>query len=165
MTIDMNKSCCFTGHRPEKCKGTELNIRTKLIEGIERAVAEGFDAFITGMAPGVDTWAAEEVLKLKQEKSNIKLICAVPFKGVERNRTPEQKETFYSILEKADHIEYICPKYTRWCFYARNEWMVDSAKRVIAVFNGTHGGTEHTINYAKKKVREIAMINDAEWER
>ena len=30
------------------------------------------------MAPGVDIWAAEEVLELKKANSEIKLICAVP---------------------------------------------------------------------------------------
>ena len=161
MKIDINKVCCFTGHRPEKCKDSEMNIRSKLAEEIKIAVDDGFDTFITGMALGVDTWAAEEVLKLHREKNNIQLVCAVPFKGVERNRTLEQQESFNAILSKANYVEYICQKYTRWCFYARNEWMVDRAKRVIAVFNGMHGGTEHTINYAKKNEREIVMINDA----
>ena len=162
MTNDMNKTCCFTGHRPEKCKGTETVIRSKLTEEIHKAVKDGFDTFITGTAPGVDTWAAEEVLKFKEENTHIGLICAVPFKGVKRNRTPEQQESFAAILSEADYVEYICQKYTRWCFHARNKWMVGHAKRVIAVFNGTHGGTENTINYAKKSEREIVMISGAE---
>lgn len=161
MTFDMNKSCCFTGHRPTKLNADEKDIREKLAEEIRKAADEGIDTFITGMATGVDTWAAEEVLKLKKEKSNIQLVCAVPFKGVERKRTQEEKELFYSILKEASHVEYICPGFTKRCFYDRNRWMVDRAGRLIAVFNGTHGGTEYTINYAKENGREIVMINDS----
>lgn len=160
MEIDINKACCFTGHRPEKCKGTEADIRKQLNDEIRKAINDGFSFFITGMAPGVDTWAAEEVLKIKAEITGIELICAVPFEGVEKNRTPELQSRFREILNKADNITYICPKYTRWCFHARDEWMVNLAARVIAVFNGTHGGTEFTINYAKKNNRDLVLIND-----
>lgn len=160
MELNINNTCCFTGHRPEKCRGSEAYLREQLALKIKDAIKEGYTAFITGMASGVDTWAAEEVLKIKAERGEIKLICAVPFHGVEKNRTPEQQESFRSILSKADEVAYICQKYRRWCFYARNEWMVDRASRVIAVFNGTRGGTEHTVNYAKKKERTLDLIAD-----
>ena len=161
MEIDINKACCFTGHRPEKCIGSEDVIRAFLLKKIQNAIHDGFDTFITGMAPGVDIWAAEEVLKIKEENSEIKLVCAVPFKGVERKRTAEQKELFNQIMDRSDSITYICPKQTRWCFYARDRWMVDHSARIIAVFNGTPGGTEYTINYAQKKNRKVVLIKDS----
>ena len=43
------------------------------------------------MAQRVDIWAAEEIYKIKAGHDEIKLICAVPFYGVELNRTPEQR--------------------------------------------------------------------------
>jgi len=160
--IDIKKACCFTGHRPEKCKGTEAEIRKRLNEEIRSAISAGFSVFITGMATGVDTWAAEEVLNIKAENHDIKLICAVPFEGMEKNRPPELQNRYKEILNKADSITYICPKYTAWCFHKRNEWMVDHAAKVIAVFNGTPGGTEYTINYAKRNARDIVLIIDEE---
>ena len=158
----IDKTCCFTGHRPEKCKGKEEYIREQLATAIQKAINDGVDTFITGMAPGVDIWGAEEVLKTKHAYDGIKLVCAVPFQGVEKNRASEQQRVFADILNKADDVRYICRKYRRWCFHARDEWMVDHAARVIAVFNGTHGGTEFTINYAKKLNRDITMIYDVE---
>ena len=124
MEIEISKACCFTGHRPEKCIGSEDVIRTMLLKEIQNAICDGYNTFITGMATGVDTWAAEEVLKIKEEKHEIKLVCAVPFKGVEKKRTKEQQDSFQMILNKADCVTYVCPKYTRWCFYARNEWSI-----------------------------------------
>ena len=162
MEIEINKSCCFTGHRPEKCIGSEEVIRAMLLKEIQNAIHDGFDTFITGMANGVDTWAAEEVLKIKEDNNEIKLVCAVPFKEVEKKRTVEEQKLFQRILNKSEETTYICPKQTRWCFYARDKWMVNHSTRVIAVFNGTHGGTEYTINYANKKEREVILLNDAE---
>ena len=160
--IDFNKTCCFTGHRPEKLMGTEDYIRSRLAEEIWNAINDGYTTFITGMAPGVDTWAAQEVMRQKAANSDIKMICAVPFKGVEKKRTQEEQALFNTILNAADMVEYICTKYQHWAFQARDRWMVDHAARVIAVFNGTHGGTAITINIAKEKERDIVMIEDGE---
>ena len=46
--------CCFTGHRPEKLKRTEDEIKKGLEEAILKAVSDGYTMFITGMARGVD---------------------------------------------------------------------------------------------------------------
>ena len=61
----IDKTCCFTGHRHEKCKGKEEYMRKQLAKAIQKAINDGVDTFITGMAPGVDIWGAEEVLKIK----------------------------------------------------------------------------------------------------
>ena len=35
-------------------------------------------------------------------------------------------------------------------FQKRDEWIVDHASRVIAVYDGVQGGTKNTIDYAMK---------------
>ena len=45
---------CFTGHRPEKITRFGWIIRRSLKKEINRAIADGFTVFITGMARGVD---------------------------------------------------------------------------------------------------------------
>lgn len=160
MGNSFEQTCCFTGHRPNKCRGTEEEIRARLTVAIQTAINRGYNTFITGMAPGVDTWAAEEVLKKKVENAEIKLIAAVPFPGVEKKRTVELQNSFKAILDNADDVQYVCTKYQFWAFHARDAWMVDHSSMVIAVFNGSSGGTEWTINYAKKKNRMIAIIKD-----
>ena len=65
MVILEIKRCCFTGHRPEKLNITEEEVKRLLEITIKRAVKEGFHTFITGMARGVDMWAGEIVLNLK----------------------------------------------------------------------------------------------------
>ena len=46
--------CCFTGHRPEKLSVSERDAKVMLEKEIRLAIADGFNVFITGMAPGVD---------------------------------------------------------------------------------------------------------------
>ena len=75
---------CFTGHRPEKLKQSESVIVKALETAIKEAIADGKNVFISGMARGVDIWAAEIVLRLRNEGQNVKLICASPYEGFER---------------------------------------------------------------------------------
>ncbi len=35
-------------------------------------------------------------------------------------------------------------------YQRRNEWMVDHSAKVIAIYNGTAGGTKKTIDYAER---------------
>lgn len=140
--------CCFTGHRPEKLHRSERKIRIELENEIRKAIQCGYVTFITGMARGVDIWAAEIVLQLKKEHYPIHLICACPYPGFEEAWSAEWRNRYYAVLGKADLIRHISPQYSRECFQIRNEWMVNHSSRVIAVFNGQPGGTKKTIYYA-----------------
>ena len=66
-------TCCFTGHRPEKMTQTESEIRPLLEEAIDSAINDGYITFITGMAMGVDIWAAEIVLERKKTNKELHL--------------------------------------------------------------------------------------------
>ena len=141
---------CFTGHRPEKLTRAEWLIKKDLEKEIRQAIADGKNVFITGMARGVDIWAAEIVLKLRDAGQPIKLMCACPYDGFEQGWHKEWQEQYRDILAASDFVKYVCPSYSRSCFQIRNEWMVNHASRVIAVFNGEKSGTKNTIDYAIK---------------
>jgi len=142
--------CCFTGHRPEKLNVPEKEVIAALRREIIVAADDGFITFITGMARGVDIWAAEIVLELKAAGRPLHLICASPYEGFERSWSPDWQRRYNNILAAADLVRYICPSYSRACFQIRNEWMVDHSARVIAAYNGESGGTRNTIVYAEK---------------
>ena len=151
------KRCCFTGHRPEKLHLPEDKIKSLLQTAIKQAIHDGFTTFISGMARGIDIWAAEIVLEERKHNDVIKLVCASPLVGFERSWNEQEKRLYHSIIENADYVKYVSDHYFRACFQVRNEWMVDRSSRVIAVFNGEKGGTLNTINYAKRK--NIEVIN------
>ena len=160
MLIELNRThrCCFTGHRPEKLTMPEAEVNAALETQIRAAIGHGFQTFISGMSRGVDIWAAEIVLRLRREGQKIRLVCAVPYPGFETRWSAEWQERYHRILNEADRIEYICPKYSPNCFQARNEWMVNHAARMIAVYNGSSGGTRNTLKYAESQGLSIIKI-------
>lgn len=86
-------------------------------------------------------------------------MCACPYDGFEVGWKQEWKAQYNTILAAADFVKYVCEGYSRSCFQIRNEWMVNHAIRVIAVFNGEQSGTKNTIDYASKVGVPIAYID------
>lgn len=150
--------CCFTGHRPEKLNRPEQEIKQELKKAIFRALEDDFNVFISGMARGVDIWAAEIVLQLRKEGVPVRLICACPYPGFERNWSSSWQTRYTSILRTADLVRFISPCYSSRCFQVRNEWMVNHSSKVIAVFNGQPSGTKNTIEYAQQQGISVQQI-------
>jgi uncharacterized phage-like protein YoqJ len=158
MEINVNKTFCFTGHRPNKLYGynrfEEGNI--KLRNAIKDSITymylvHGIDTFISGMALGWDLWAAEIVLEL-QNTYPIKLICAVPCKEHDAKFSYDDKKLYSYIIENANYVHNVTGlKYFPRCMQIRNKWMVNSSCGQIVGWDGTRGGTFNCINYANSK--------------
>lgn len=149
--------CRFTGHRPEKMATTENQAIKELEVAIRQAIDDGFSVFISGMAPGVDIWAAEIVLRLRdKENLPIKLIAANPHPNFIA-RWPEWKKRYITVMEAADLTRDICDGYKRGVYQIRNEWMVDHSARVVAIWNGKPSGTKNTVEYANRK--NVPVVN------
>ena len=112
---------CFTGHRPHKLHQPESVVIAALEAKIREAIDDGFVTFISGMAWGVDIWAAEIVLRLKAEGHPLHLIAAVPYEGFERGWDEDWKRRYHDALSKADLVKYVCDHYHRGCFQVRND--------------------------------------------
>ncbi len=152
------RRCCFTGHRPQKLHRAEIDIKKDLEEAIKKAISGGYSTFITGMAYGVDIWAGEIVVRLRESNPELHLIAAIPYPDFCARWSSDWKRRSDALLEKADLIKYICPSYNAGAYQRRNEWMVDHSAHVIAVFNGEKSGTKNTIDYARKCEVEIEII-------
>lgn len=158
MATDLIKhTCCFTGHRPEKLSVPESAVRARLAEEIGNAVEKGYLSFISGMARGFDIWAAEEVLALKAKNPAIRLICAVPHPGFEKNRSIPEKAEYKRLISAADRVFTVSDRYFSWCYQVRNRWMVNRSSLVIAGYSGIPSGTRNTILYAEENF--VPVIN------
>lgn len=154
----ISRRCCFTGHRPEKLNVSEEEVKKRLKIAISRAIEDGFNVFISGMARGIDMWAAEIVLEERCLNDEIKLVCVSPYKGVHTPWNYRERERYINILDNADVTKFVCEQYSSRCYHVRNCYMVDHSTRVIAAYNGEKGGTKNTVNYAKSKGIEVINV-------
>ena len=160
--INPSKTCCFTGHRPPVFPDNKQKLYWRIDSRLENVVKlliqQGYDTFITGMAPGFDCMAGTIIAIMKQDfppfrphGEDIRLICALPYDGflLKRNCIHAKEQQY--IMKWADEVVHVCPQAHRGSYQLRNRWMIDHSSHVIAYSSGISGGTQNTIRYAEKK--------------
>lgn len=150
--------CAFTGHRPEKIIECEGRIIVSLRKEILDAIDDGCNVFLTGMSRGVDLWAADIVIELRRYNKDLKLICVIPFEGMEDSWPVDWKKHYQIVLKQADWVQVLSDRYSQDVYQRRNKWLCDHASRLIAVYNGEPSGTRNTIKYAREQGIPIQMI-------
>lgn len=164
----MFENCCaFTGHRPKKfpwgydeSDARCIALKKALAGEIARLADAGYTDFFSGMAEGVDTWAAMEVLALKKERPALKLHCILPCPGQANQWTVSARKRYLSTLQIADSVVYVSDEYSESCMLERNRYLVDHAACLLAVYNGEQrGGTAMTVRYAERLRRKILVLN------
>lgn len=158
------ETCAFTGHRPHKFpwKDNEADPRCMALkETLEEQIAilagAGVTEYFTGGADGVDTLAAQTVLKLREEYPHIRLILVLPCRTQTRGWPDEDVRVYEAIKSAADKIRYTSEEYTRGCMHKRNRHLVDNSSICVSYMTKNTGSTAYTVDYARKK--HVRIIN------
>ena len=69
--VEIATTCCFTGPRPKNYpwgneKKCEAKIEERLKSAVQEAVKRGYRHFISGMAAGIDLFAAKIVVLMRE---------------------------------------------------------------------------------------------------
>ncbi len=166
MTKHDPTAVAITGHRPlhfsfgyDETHPACMELQAKMYMALHSLCKNGMVNFYCGMAQGVDLWAARMLLSLKCQYPSVNLIAAIPFPG-QADRWGEQSRANYNdILSQIDTRIIIETHYTKHCMFKRNRYMVDHANTLLAVFDGSKGGTAYTVSYAHQLNRTIHIIN------
>ena len=165
-----------TGHRPEKLGGdyyevnslTNIEIVQMMMRFILNKVCHDpiLGVFktsekvklITGMALGADLLFAETALLLKNMyPDRFILECAVPcYNHTSRWQDKKVIKRYNEILEEADSVKIVSERnYDDYVMQIRNEYIVDNSDVLLAIWNGSKGGTRNCVEYAMKTDIEI----------
>lgn len=175
----------FTGHRPNKLGGYNWNtsknktimkeLKHQIIHLINSTDEKQFH-FYFGGALGIDQMAFSicydiKYYELHLNQFKIVLEYAIPFLNQDvkwnindRNRWRQQMDDS-DIVTKVDTLEkYKIKGYKENIYYPakmqkRNQYMVDNSDIVIAVWDGSKGGTYNCVKYAQKLGKRIIQIN------
>lgn len=155
----------FTGHRP---KDLPLGFDQERFYGILNHVLNSGsrlgnatpqpDAFITGGALGIDTFAAEYALD-----HGIYLSIITPFTPDVMTKfwRYEDRERLLTHLNMANATRCLGDHYDGSLYQRRNEAMVDAAEAVLAFWTGKrYGGTFNCIAYALRREKPVVNLID-----
>ena len=136
-----------------------LSLKQSLARELEGLYRRGFRHFISGMAQGCDLYFAEAALALREQYPELTVEGAVPCPA-QADRWPEhQRRRWRDILARCDLESVMQQHYDRFCMLRRDRYMVDRSAAVLAVFDGTPGGTQYTLNDAMEKKLEIVLLD------
>ena len=161
------KICCFSGYRPEKMPPDMSEhapafrqMTDRLRQEIVHAAQSGYCCFLSGMSRGFDLWAAEAVLSLQKEGLPIELWAAVAFPSMQEYWEPEWQARYRTVLRQASRVFSVADAYVPNCYTMRDRLLVEKSSMCICFFDGKPGGTQYTVNYARK--RGLTVVNLAE---
>jgi uncharacterized phage-like protein YoqJ len=112
----------------------------------------------TGMARGVDLWAAAETVAARAAGFPLRLAAVLPYPGQETRWPPADRAAYTRCLSAADEVILCHPRppgdaaEARALLLARNARLVElvgPAGLLLAVWDGGPSGTAHTVRTAK----------------
>ena len=156
-----NRIVVATGHRPQKCGGfTEAAQHLLKQIAIDWLSALHPRGAVSGMALGWDTAIVEACLYL-----DLPYVACIPFRGQESQWPSASRHAYHEYLHNADN-DIVCSSggYSPHKMQIRNERMIDMALQygpgltnsiLLALWDGTSGGTENCLLYAQTRMQTI----------
>ena len=153
--------CCFTGPRffPwAEGSPQHREVLSRLDTAVQLAMELGATHFLCGNAVGVDTWAAERVIRQKKHHPELFLEIVLPFPGHN-----EKEPACQAVCQAADYVHVVgTSKCRRAAFYQRDRAMIERSGLLIAVESPIRkGGTARTFSLAQEKGIPILRIHSS----
>jgi uncharacterized phage-like protein YoqJ len=134
-----------TGHRPEKLGGYNIETQMRVLQLATNYLRGAKpDLVISGMAQGWDIALAQASKNL-----GIPYDAYVPFMGQETVWPQAARLYYHELLKHAREVFIVSPGgFTNAAMTKRNQAMVRNCDKLIALWDGSPGGTGNCIAYA-----------------
>lgn len=149
----------LTGHRPEKLDGYRLDtpfydrlrstLQQTILDGLRR---HGMLTLHSGLALGADTvWSKAILWARAQFPEQIRFVAEVPFPA-QADRWPAHgdREFWQHQIDTADQVNYYAERYSVQAMHLRNQGMIKPANLLLAVYDGSSGGTGSAVRFAQQ---------------
>lgn len=116
-------------------KAIQKELIVRLDEGLEWVIVSG--------QYGVELWAAEVVLDLKDDFPHLKLAVITPFLNHEKNWKDEKQDFYNMVISMADFVDavskqdYVGP----WQFKKTNEFLMNNSDGLLIVYDDENEGS------------------------
>lgn len=166
-------SCAIVSQRPTRFKfkyqeymTSCKRLKKRLHDVFVKLYRRGVCRFYVGGALGVDLWAGEILLRLKEqpEYSDIELVVVLPFAGHDAEWDARSKSRLKFLIDHSAETVTVgtAGESAAACYKRRSYYMVDHAGCLLAVYDNDssiRSGAGMTVNYALKKKLPITLIH------
>lgn len=150
-----------TGHRPDKLQGYDSKAEQLLynfaFHNLICHLSNG-DSILTGMAQGWD-----QAIALACHNLNIPFTAIIPFPNQDALWPRRARDDYRNLLKYATSAVLVSQGgFSTQKMQLRNQWIVDHSDSILAMHDGSHGGTYNCLQYAEGK-KPIVNLWD-KWE-
>lgn len=158
----MIKSVYVSGYRPHELgifndqhpgvpiikKALENELRTLLDDGLEWVIVSG--------QQGVETWAAEIVIKLKQEYPQLRYSIITPFLEIEKNWNEQNQQKYHSIVSQADFVTSVTkrPYEAPWQFIEKDKFIIQHTDALLLLYDEDQEASPKYVKRLAEKYQE-----------
>lgn len=147
----------ITGHRPDKLGGYTAFDAHAMVKAFMREAIALFAPIelVQGGALGVDQWSAELAIEAKT-----RLVTLEPFTTHGENWPAASRAHRRALLAQSAEVTVVTPGgYSNIKYQIRNEAIVDRVDVMLAVWDGSMGGTGNCVQYARRVNRPLFILN------
>lgn len=132
-------------------------IRDKLVGLIEA----GLEWVLLSGQTGVELWAAQVVLDLKEEEYDIQLAVIPPFDNQDARWSEDQQEEYQEVIMLADFYQPIYEGDYKgpYQFKARDKWMLSKTEAALVMYDENQTGS---VDFFLKEARSYQEAHDYE---
>lgn len=119
-------------------------------------IDEGLEWVIVSGQLGVETWAAEVVIDLKKEHTELKYAVITPFLEQEKNWNDLRKETYHRIVAQADYQTSLTkrPYEAPWQFIEKDKFFMRNSDGMLIVYDEENEGSPKFVKRAAESYAE-----------
>ncbi|WP_210367800.1 DUF1273 domain-containing protein [Bacillus sp. REN3] len=167
----MAKIVAISGYKPFELGIFQQNhpaaeyIKTAIRKSLLALLDEGLEWVMISGQLGVELWAGEVVMELREEYPDLKLSVFTPFLNQEETWNDTNKEWYGSILATADHVDSITRKRYEnpWQFRLKNQFFVEKSDVLLLLYDPEKEGSpkylyETAQLFAEKQNYDIRLI-------
>lgn len=167
----MLKRLVVTGYKQHELgifddKNPGVRFIKKALENRFRAlIDEGLEWVIVSGQLGVETWAAEVVIDMKEEFPNLKFALLTPFLEQENRWNEANQEKYKEIQQLADFHRSLTnrPYEAPWQFIEKNKFFLRNSDGILIVYDEETDGSPKFIKkeadqYAEKTEYAVMLI-------
>ncbi len=141
-------------------------IKKALENQLIQLIDDGLEWVILSGQLGVETWAAELVLELKEMYPQLKYAIITPFLEQEKNWNDLKKEKYQMICAKADFQTSVTKKPYEgpWQFIEKNKFIIRNSDGMLLVYDDENEGSpkfmkELALKYAERHDYQLISIS------
>lgn len=148
-----------TGHRPSKLGGYSHTAHKRLVRIAEQWLGENKNRIMSVISGGALGW--DQALATACLAVDIPFYMYLPFEGFDSKWPEDSRYRLRALCNRAAVSMYVEePGYAAWKMQSRNARMVDRCDLVLAMWDGSSGGTANCIKYAQSRGRPIINLWD-----